>query len=272
MAAAAQRISAAHLTERLQETGTGDELDRLAVMLNAMLSRLDLAFSQMRQFSADASHELQTPLTILKGELEVALRAPRPPEVYQHTLYSALEEIERIAVLVEGLLLLARVDAGMLRMDRRPVALQALVEEVYAQMQGLAIQRCLALALGPLTPVVIQGDPERLRRLLRNLVDNGLKYTPAGGQVTLALHREPDWAVLQVSDTGMGFSQAEQARIFQRFYRSAAARAQGVSGSGLGLCIARSIVEAHGGTLQASSTPGQGSTFTVRLPCSQVTV
>jgi len=266
MTTAAQRIGAERLAERLEETGTGDELDRLATTLNAMLSRLDDAFRQIRQFSADASHELQTPLTILKGELEVALRSPRSPEAYQHILESALEEIDRIAVLVDGLMLLARADAGVLRMDHQPVELHQLIHEVYGQTKVLADTQSVTLSLGTLEPVVIPGDYERLRRLLLNLIDNGIKYTPAGGQVTLALRRCDEWVLLDVTDTGIGLFPAEQDRIFQRFYRTDSARNQGASGSGLGLCIAYSIANAHGGTIDLKSTPGQGSTFTVRLP------
>jgi two-component system OmpR family sensor kinase len=266
MTAAARRISAAHLAERLEETGAGDELDRLANTLNAMLRRLDNAFQQIRQFSADASHELQTPVTILKGELEVALRTPRSPEAYQRHLHSALEEVERIATLVDGLLLLARADAGVLRMDCQPVDLARLVEEVWGQSQLLAAARHIALERRPMEPVTIQGDYERLRRLLLNLVDNGIKYTPPGGCVTLSLHRHGAWASLQVTDTGIGLSPAEQERVFQRFYRADLARAQGQAGAGLGLCIAQSIAEAHGGRLQVESTPGRGSTFTACLP------
>lgn len=266
MTTAAQRIGAERLAERLEETGTGDELDRLATTLNAMLSRLDDAFRQIRQFSADASHELQTPLTILKGELEVALRSPRSPEAYQHILESALEEIDRIAVLVDGLMLLARADAGVLRMDHQPVELHQLIHEVYGHTKVLADTQSVTLSLGTLEPVVIQGDYERLRRLLLNLIDNGIKYTPAGGQVTLALRRCDKWVFLDVTDTGIGLFPAEQDRIFQRFYRTDSARNQGASGSGLGLCIAYSIATAHGGTIDLESTPGQGSTFTVRLP------
>jgi heavy metal sensor kinase len=266
MTTAARRIGAERLAERLEETGTGDELDRLATTLNAMLSRLDDAFRQIRQFSADASHELQTPLTILKGELEVALRSPRSPEAYQHILESALEEIDRIAVLVDGLMLLARADAGVLRMDHQPVELHQLIHEVYGHTKVLADTQSVTLSLGTLEPVVIQGDYERLRRLLLNLIDNGIKYTPAGGQVTLALRRCDKWVLLDVTDTGIGLFPAEQDRIFQRFYRTDSARNQGASGSGLGLCIAYSIATAHGGTIDLESTPGQGSTFTVRLP------
>ncbi len=268
MTSAAQRIGAEHLAERLTETGAGDELDRLATTLNAMLTRLDDAFRQIRQFSADASHELQTPLTILKGELEVALRAPRSPDAYQQILQSALEEIDRIAALVDGLMLLARADAGVLRMDRQPVELHQLVHEVYGQTQVLADAKQLTFQLGPVEPAIIQGDDERLRRLLLNLADNAIKYTPAGGHVTLSLQHRGEWATLRVADTGSGLSSEEQVRIFQRFYRSDEARTQGAEGSGLGLCIARSIAEAHGGAIQLDSVLGQGSTFTVCLPLS----
>ncbi|PON10586.1 two-component sensor histidine kinase, partial [Candidatus Entotheonella serta] len=155
MSQAAERISAARLDERLDESGTGDELDQLAHTLNAMLSRLDDAFRQIRQFSADASHELQTPLTVLKGELEVALRTPRSADAYQRTMRSALEEIDRIAALVDGLMLLARADAGVLRMDRQPVALHDLIYEVYDQMQILAGPRHIEFQLAPVEPMVI---------------------------------------------------------------------------------------------------------------------
>ena len=266
MTEAARRISAEHLDERVHTTGTGDELDRLAATLNDMLGRLDVTFRQIRQFSADASHELQTPLTILQGELEVALRAPRTPDEYRRVLTSALEESGRIARLVEGLLLLSRADAGVLRMDHQPVDLARLVAEVCEHSQVLAKARGVTLDLGPLTPVTIQGDHQHLRRLLLNLVDNGLKYTLAGGRVTLALHQDGAWAVLRVADTGIGLAPGEQERIFQRFYRAPAAMSRGEEGSGLGLCIARSIVEAHGGCIQVESAEGHGSIFTVCLP------
>jgi heavy metal sensor kinase len=266
MSQAARRISGEHLTERLQETGTGDELDRLAKTLNDMLSRLDEAFRQVRQFSADASHELQTPLTILKGEMEVALRSHRRPEEYQRVLKSGLEEIDRISRLVEGLLLLARADAGVLRMDKQPVALEALLEEVHEQMKVVAEDHSVSLRLGAMVPVSIQGDRMHLRRLLLNLVDNAIKYTPEGGGVTLSLQGDGEWASLGVSDTGAGLSKDNQERIFGRFYRAEVPHSQSQGGAGLGLCIAQSIVEAHGGRIEVESTPGRGSTFTVFLP------
>ena len=265
MTETARRISAEHLTGRVDETGAGDELDRLGQTLNAMLGRLDAAFQEMRQFTADASHELQTPLTILKGEMEVALRSPRSPEEYQRILKSALEEIDRIARLVDGLLLLARADAGVLRMDRRPVDLAQLVEEVYGQIRILAEARSVNLRLGPVEPISVQGDYAHLRRLLLNLVDNAVKYTPPGGHVTISLQSNGGWASIRVDDAGMGIPPEDQARIFQRFYRSAEARSRGEGGAGLGLCIARSIAEAHGGRIEVESATGRGSTFTVLL-------
>jgi heavy metal sensor kinase len=266
MTKAARRISAEHLAERLEETETGDELDSLAKTLNEMLGRLDASFSQIRQFSANASHELQTPLTILKGELEVALRSPRTPEEYQEILVSALEEIDRIAQLVEGLLLLARADAGVLRMDRQPVELLYLVEEVFDRVKVLADAHSVALRLGHLERVSVQGDYERLRRLLLNLVDNAIKYSSPGGRVTLSVQVDGERAFLQISDTGVGLKREEKEQIFQPFYRTAEARSVGERGVGLGLSIARSIAEAHGGKIEVESTPGQGSTFTVLLP------
>jgi len=266
MAETARRISAEHLTGRLEETGADDELDKLARTLNEMLGRLDAAFKEMRQFTADASHELQTPLTILKGEMEVGLRSLRSPEEYQRILKSALEETDRIAHLVEGLLLLARADAGVLRMDRRPVNLAQLIEEVSGQARILAEARSVNLRLGPVESVSAQGDHAHLRRLLLNLVDNAIKYTPPSGHVTISLQSEGGWASIRVEDTGIGIPPEDQARIFQRFYRSAGARLRGEGGAGLGLCIARSIAEAHGGRIELESTPGRGSTFTVFLP------
>jgi heavy metal sensor kinase len=265
MTQAALRISSERLQERLPETGTGDELDRLAGTLNAMLGRLDDSFRQIRQFSADASHELQTPLTILKGEIEVALRSNRTPKEYQQVLHSNLEEIDRISRLVGGLLVLARADAGVLRLDLQPVDLAELGSELIGRMQWLAEEKSITLRFESEAPVFIQGDKEHLQRLLLNLVDNAIKYTQPGGQVTLSLDCRADQARLSITDTGIGLTPSEQEKIFTRFYRSAEAKSQG-GGAGLGLCLAKSIAEAHGGAIEVTSIPGQGSTFTVDFP------
>ena len=269
MTQAARRISGERLNERLLESGNDDELDRLAKTLNDMLSRLDDAFHQMRQFSADASHELQTPLTILKGEMEVALRSKRSPDEYRQVLKSGLEEIERINTLVAGLLILARADAGVLRVDLQPVVLKTLLLGIFEQMKVVADAHSINLQTGDLQSVSVRGDREHLRRLLLNLVDNAIKYTPAGGSVTLSLQSDNEWASLIISDTGIGLSEDEQQKIFDRFHRAVDTRSKDERGVGLGLSIARSIADVHGGRIEVKSTPGKGSTFTVFLPANQ---
>lgn len=265
MTRAARRIGAGQLHARLDLSGTNDELDRLAETLNDMLGRLEAAFTEMRQFTADASHELQTPLTILRGEMEIALRAKRSDEEYVAVMKSALEEIERISVLVEGLLLLARSDAGVLKMDLKPLDLMIIAEDVLEQITPLAQSKPVSLALGHVQPLQVSGDPVHLRRLLFNLVDNAVKYTPERGLVKVSIEEEGKWAVLSVTDTGIGIAEEDRGRVFQRFFRSAEARsARG--GSGLGLSIVKSIAEAHEGRIELESTPGKGSTFKVFLP------
>jgi heavy metal sensor kinase len=262
----AQRISGERLNERIHESGNDDELDRLAKTLNDMLGRLDSAFHQMRKFSADASHELKTPLTILKGEMEVALRVPRSPEEYQRVLESGVEEIDRINHLVEGLLLLARVDAGMLPLERQPIALENLLREIGEQMNVVAASHSVDIQCGELESVILMGDREHLRRLILNLVDNAIKYTEAGGSVTLSLKADRIWACVAVVDTGVGLSKEDRQHIFNRFHRSTETRFRDAKGVGLGLSIAQSIAEAHGGRIEVASTPGKGSTFKVVLP------
>ena len=266
MTQTARRIKAGQLHARLEKTGANDELDRLADTLNEMFGRLESAFTEMRQFTADASHELQTPLTILRGEIEVALRSKRSPDEYTDVLKSSLEEIQRISVLVEGLLLLARSDAGMLKMDRAPVDLVLVAEEVLNRLGPAAAAKAVTLTLGRIEPLEVSGDLVHLRRLLFNLVDNAIKYTPANGTVRVTVTRSDLFAVLGVEDTGIGIPPEEQQRVFQRFYRSADARSQAQGGSGLGLSIVKSIAEAHEGRTEVESEPGRGSVFKIYLP------
>ena len=167
---------------------------------------------------------------------------------------------------MEGLLLLARADAGVLRMDLKPMNPAQVIQEVYEQGRSLAHARDISLKLGDLTPATVKGDREQLRRLLLNLVDNAVKYTDAGGQVTISLHQDQQWVSLQVADTGIGIPQDEKEQVLQPFYRSDHATAQSDRGVGLGLSIVKSIAEAHGGKIEVDSTPGRGSTFRVLLP------
>ena len=266
MTQAARTIGAGHLSARIELSGANDEIDRLAETLNEMLARLEAAFTEMRQFTADASHELQTPLTILRGEIEIALRSIRRPEEYREVMMSALEEIERISLLVEGLLLLARSDAGVLRMDNKPLDLISLLEDALGQLSSLARAKSISLIFGEIEPIDVPGDSVHLRRLLFNLLDNAIKYTLPGGTVRVSVGRDNEWAILTVSDTGIGISVEERQKVFQRFYRSPEARAGAQGGSGLGLAIVKSIAEAHGGKVELESETGRGSAFRVWLP------
>ena len=267
MTRSANRISAEHLSQRLGVSGSDDELDRLAQTINDMLDRIDGSVQEMRRFSADASHELQTPLTILKGEIEVALLKQRTQAEYEQVLNSCLEEIDRINKLVEGLLLLARADVGALRLDLEPVDMAQLTQQLCNQLQPLARHHDIHLHHEVLKSVVVDGDELQLQRMLMNLIDNGIKYTPDGGQVGVSVEQSKNAAVVRVKDTGPGFSPEEAEKIFDRFHRAPQARQQHSQGSGLGLSIARSIALAHGGDITVESHPGAGSTFSVQIPC-----
>jgi len=267
MTRSANKISAEHLNQRLVVSGSEDELDRLAGTINDMLDRIDGTLQEMRRFSADASHELQTPLTILKGEIEVALLKRRTPSEYERVLHSCLEEIERINKLVEGLLLLARADGGALKLDLQPVDMAQLTRKLCSQLHSLARQHDVELRHTALNSVVVDGDELQLQRMLMNLLDNGIKYSPAGGRVSVSVEKVEKSAVLRVDDSGAGFSPGEVEKIFDRFHRAPQARQRDSRGSGLGLSIARSIALAHGGDIKAESEPGSGTTFTVTLPC-----
>jgi signal transduction histidine kinase len=230
-----------------------------------MLARLENTFGEMRRFSADAAHELRTPLTALKGTLEVALRADRNVAEYREALISALEEVDRLVRLAEDLLLLSRSTAGP-ESPRARVDLEPLVLDVADVGARLAKDHGVAVRVGPVAPVAVLGDVGALRRALLNLVENGVKYTPAGGRVDLSAATVDGDVVLAVEDTGPGVDEADAERIFEPFVRLDAARARETGGSGLGLAIARSIVIAHRGTLIAGRAAGGGARFTLRLP------
>jgi len=265
MTAAARRITAEDLHQRIGRQGTQDELDRLAETLNGMLARLDEAFRQMRRFAADAAHELRTPLTALKGGIEVALRASRTPEEYQHVLVSSLEDVDRLIRVAEDLLLLSRA-AVPPEMPRPRIELEPLVLEALEMGTRLAQGTGVHVKLGPVAPAAVRAEASALGRAMRNLVENAVKYTPAGGTVELTLRTADGQAVFAVRDTGIGIAAADAERIFEPFVRLDAARARETGGTGLGLAIARSIVLAHGGTLTLEPEPGLGSCFVISLP------
>ena len=260
----ARAIEAEDLSRRIEAADSTDELGRLAAVLNAMLERLERAFTAVKHFSADAAHELRTPLTILKGELEVALRSPPTPEEYRSVLVSCLEEVDRLSTLVTDLLFLARSDSGNMSIARTPVNLSAVLRDVCAALGALAEAARMTVKHDAPTDLWTRGSETMLFRLLFNLGENAIKYTPEGGTVTLTLEPRGTEVYLSVRDTGPGIAAEEQPHIFNRFYRADPARSRG--GTGLGLALARSIVLAHGGQISVESRVGQGSCFTVRLP------
>jgi heavy metal sensor kinase len=262
----ARKIEAEDLSQRIETGESNDELGRLARVLNDMLMRLESSFAAVRHFSADAAHELRTPLTILKGEIEVALRAPRPDEEYRRVLQSCLEEVDRLSTLVQDLLFLARSDSGNLEVGKTPINVSDVIVDVAPSLQALAETTGVTLTVAATTPAWVEGNASMLFRLLFNLGENAIKYTPAGGTVAVVLQRNGQEAALEVRDTGPGIPPEEQARIFDRFYRGDPARSRG--GTGLGLALARSIVLLHHGHITVESTPGQGSRFRVILPLS----
>ncbi len=264
----AESITASNLSLRIPEPPTNDEVAQLARTLNQMIARLESSFAQIRQFSADVSHELRTPLTILIGELELALRSRKRPEEYEAVLSSALEEVLRLHRIVETLLELARAESGQLTLERKPVDVAAVVREVAEDIELLARERGVRIELDLRSDGMLLGDALRLRQAVLNLVDNALKYTPAGGSVRLCVCYEADAVVVEVADTGIGIPPEELPRIFERFYRveKSRARASGAEGAGLGLAIVRWIVEAHGGAIEVDSQPGRGTRVRLRFP------
>ncbi len=267
----ARSIGAKDLSQRIKVRNPKDELGRLAETFNDMLERLKKSFVQAKQFSADASHELRTPLTILKGESEWALRSARNVKEYKTTLKSNLEEVDHMSRIIEDLLVLSRADTGEVPFELKPVQLVQILKDIYDLGKILADKKGqeLHLDVNGLDSVSVMGNTLKLRQLFLNLIDNGLKYTKEGGRVALTTQINSDNVEVRVSDNGIGISKDDQKKIFDRFYRADKNRSRKEGGTGLGLAISRFIIEAHGGTITVSSTPGIGSTFSVKLPLSK---
>ena len=260
------------------DAANADELARLGSTLNAMIGRLETSFGALRRFTADASHELKTPLTVLRATVERAMAAPPHTGELYVALEEALLETKRMAALVDSLLTLARFDEGRFDIHREPVALEPLARDVAETAHILGEAAGLRITVAALDPATVLGDATRLRQLFLNLVTNAIKYTPAGGEVELAL-READGAVaFSVRDTGIGIAAADLPYIFDRFWRADRARSRrpgagdGVGergGFGLGLAISQWIAQAHGGQIAVVSRLTRGSTFTVTLPLAE---
>jgi len=295
----ALELESRNLSQRLVPPVSDDEIGRLAGAFDQMLARLDRSFRQVQQFSADASHELKTPLTTIRGEAEVALMGQRTPDEQRLALRTILEEAERMSAIVENLLLVARADSTSSQLRREPVALEEVVMEAFEALARAARERSIHLEIGQLDEAEVIGDRLWLLQLVTNLLNNAVKYTPEGGSVTLSLESHIDaparsaqsvergarpgdtqyairatdtspltthQAVIVVRDTGIGIAAEHLPHIFDRFYRVDGGRSRESGGTGLGLSIAHWVATSHGGEIEVESDPGNFTEFRVTLP------
>jgi heavy metal sensor kinase len=270
----ARSISAHNLSQRLVVPETGDELQRLSETLNDMMARLDTAFLKLDtaykkivRFTADASHELRTPVALIRTTTEVALQKNRTAPDYEEVLRGVLAEAERTSVLLDDLMTLARADSGVATLQVLDMDLGTTVKESCSQGCTLAGPRNIAFDWQiPDQPMYVKGDPNALRRLFLILIDNALKYTPSGGRVSVGMRRVDGFGVVEVRDTGIGIAAEDVPNIFERFYRADKVRTREMGGVGLGLSIAQWIAGTHGADIQVESASGQGSVFRVRVP------
>ena len=254
-----------NLDERLPRTGNGDELDRLTDVFNAMTSRLDGSFQRIREFTLHASHELKTPLTVIRGELETALGEDDLTPSQRDLLLNQMDEIERLAKIVDGLTLLTKADSGQITLNFEPVRLDELVRESFADAKILAQPQAIQVRLSACENVVVLGDRHRLRQLLLNLTDNAINYNQPEGAMNLSLVQSNGCAELKIENTGPGVAPELQPRVFERFFRGDSSHSEKIEGCGLGLSIAQWIVSAHKGSIQFASEPGKLTIVTVKL-------
>ncbi len=261
----AATIDPTDLDARLALDLPDDELGQLVQTFDAMLARIERGFDQQRQFTADAAHELRTPLGFMRSQVDVALRRPRSAQEYQLALEALDGDIDRMTRLVTALLTVSRSESGQLALHRIALDLQALIHATLASYEPLASERGLVL-VDESSVVTMPADADLLGQLLTNLIDNAVTHTPAGGSIAVGCASENGQARIWVADTGTGIPSEHQERVFDRFYRVDAGRSRGSGGAGLGLTIARAIVEAHGGTISLQSTVGSGTRIDVTLP------
>ena len=260
----AARIAGGDLTQRVREAHDQSELGQLSTSLNRTFARLEDAFAQQQRFTADAAHELRTPLTVLLTQVQTALARERSAEEYRDTLESCQRSAQRMRRLLEDLLQLARLDAREEPVPSESFDAAHIASECLEHLKPMAVEQGITLQLDAV-PASIRGDAGRMAQVITNLLTNAIQHTPPGGIVSLRTGRDPTAAFIEVSDTGQGIAAKDLPHIFERFYRADKARTSSAGRTGLGLSIAKAIVEAHGGQITALSEPGKGSTFVVRL-------
>ncbi len=268
LAVATQGIGIKNLDARLSVRGADDELDQVAQAFNHTLARVEQAVGEMRQFSAALAHELRTPVAILRGEAELALRPSSSDEDLRQVLIRQIDEFDRLTRLINQILTLARAEGGEIQMADQPVDLVALSASVAEEIEPVAAAQGITLTCEAADAVMVKGDAGWLERLLLILLDNAIKFTPARGRILVTFSCANGLARVVVTDSGVGISPEALPHLFERFYRAKPTRSGQTPGAGLGLALAKWIAERHGGTIEVKSRPGEGSTFTVNLPAS----
>jgi signal transduction histidine kinase len=264
MTHSAAAVTAEALTERLPMPEAADEVRELAVAFNATLDRLEAAFKRQRRFTADASHELRTPVTAILGQAELALSRPRPPESYQEALRRIQQEGERMQRLIGRMLALARLEAAARSLETNPVNPVLLIQSLIETLQPLAAEKGLQLTVDLPPPLTIITDPDSLTQILLNLFENAIAYTDHG-RICLSLMVESDQVCFKIEDTGQGIATEHLPYIFEPFYRTDPGRTSSRSSVGLGLALTKDLVSLLGGTIEVTSRPDVGTTFTVTL-------
>jgi heavy metal sensor kinase len=267
---AVRRLELSTLHQRLPISGTNDELDQLAVTFNDAFGRLDAAVAEMKQLMGSMAHELRTPLAALRGEAEIALLHGSSIEELKRVLGSQLEEIDRLSRLIGRILTVTKAESGLLSLERKPVDIAALLNDLAETLSVIASARDISLGFETAPHLVASGDAQWLKHALLNVLDNAIKYTPEGGSVAVRGYENAIHVVIEVQDTGIGIPADALPHIFKRFYRAETSRAKDIEGVGLGLNLTKWIVDHHGGKIEVSSQPGSGTRVELCLPRSRV--
>jgi signal transduction histidine kinase len=262
----ASEIGIQQLGHRLSHRGTNDELDSLAATFNQVLSRLDLSVRQMRSFADFMAHELRTPMTVLRGEVEVELMRRDLPQEWREKLESHLEEFDKLSRLINRFLLVAKAETGGINLEKVVLDVSEMLASIAKKLDPVADAHGVKLVLSGDPGIEILADPEWIERAFLNLVDNALKFTPGGGHIGIITRRVRNTVTIEVRDTGRGISGADLPYIFEHSFRSAEAGADHFTPGGLGLSLTKWVVVQHGGTIHVTSAPGEGSVFTITLP------
>jgi heavy metal sensor kinase len=260
----ARKISGGSLEERVPVKARGDEIDQLAITFNQMLDRIQTLLAEIREMSDNIAHDLRSPITRIRGMAEVTLTTGKSLSEYENMAASTIEECDRLLDMINTMLMISKTESGVDKLSREEIDLAGLIREACELFEPAAEDKRVTLSCDVSGRIVLSGDTRMIQRMLSNLLDNAIKYTPPGGSVTVSVSDNDKQVFVSVKDTGIGISPSDLPRIFERFYRCDQSRCE--AGIGLGLSLARAIARAHGGDITVTSSPNQGSTFTITLP------